>query len=48
MFNQYGWLDPRLLIFVDGVHVGANGGIDDDIAGAKKLEITIALPMNGG
>ena len=48
MFNQFGWLDPRLLIFVDGEHLNSYGAVDDDITNADKLEITIALPMNGG
>lgn len=47
-YNQFGWLDPRCLIFVDGEDLTEIEGLDADVTNAHELKLTIALPMTGG
>lgn len=47
-YNQFGWLDPRCLVFVDGEDLTETDGLEADVTGARELKLTIALPMTGG
>jgi len=47
-YNQYGWLDPRCMVFVDGEDARERGGLDASLAGIDTIEIAIALPQAGG
>ncbi len=48
VINDYGWVDSRCMIFVDGEHLNSVECIDHDITGAKQLKIALATPMAGG
>jgi hypothetical protein len=47
-YNQYGWLDPRCMVFVDGEDARERGGLDTSLTGVETIEIAIALPQAGG
>jgi hypothetical protein len=47
-YNQYGWMDPRLWVLIDGVSAGAKGGLDAPITGAEDIEIVLGQPISGG
>lgn len=47
-YNQYGWLDPRCLIFVEDEALTQVEGLDLDITGVSGVRITLALPITGG
>jgi ThiS family len=47
-YNQYGWLDPRCMVFVGEEDARERGGLDAEIAGDGEIEIVIALPQAGG
>ena len=48
VINDYGWVDSRCMIFVDGEHVNSVDCIDRDITGVDRLKIALATPMAGG
>ena len=48
LINDYGWVDSRCMIFVDGEHLNSVECIDHDITGADELKIALATPMAGG
>ncbi len=48
VINDYGWVDSRCMIFVDGEHVNSVDCIDRDITEADELKIALATPMAGG
>lgn len=48
VINDYGWVDSRCMIFVDGEHVNSVDCIDRDITGVDRLQIALATPMAGG
>jgi hypothetical protein len=47
-YNQYGWLDPRCMVFIDGEDARERGGLDASLSGVGAIEIAIALPQAGG
>lgn len=47
-FNQYGWMDPRLWVLVDGVSAGARDGLDTPVAGTEDIQIVLGQPITGG
>lgn len=47
-FNQYGWMDPRLWVLIDGESAGARRGLDTPIAGTEDLQIVLGQPITGG
>ncbi|MEZ5171188.1 MAG: MoaD/ThiS family protein [Acidimicrobiia bacterium] len=47
-YNQYGWLDPRCMVFIDGEDSRELGGLDASLDGVAEIEMAIALPMAGG
>ncbi len=47
-YNQYGWLDPRCMVFIDGEDSRELGGLDASLDGVDEIEMAIALPMAGG
>jgi len=48
LINDYGWVDARCMIFVDGEHLPSATCIDRDVTGAKRLQLALATPMAGG
>ena len=48
VINDYGWVDSRCMIFVDGEHQNSVDCIDTDVTGAEHLQIALATPMAGG
>ena len=48
LINDYGWVDSRCMIFVDGELLPSVGCIDQDVTGAKHLQLALATPMAGG
>jgi molybdopterin converting factor small subunit len=47
-YNQYGWMDPRLWVLIDGVSAGARDGLDTQISGGEDVEIVLGQPISGG
>ena len=47
-YNQYGWLDPRVLFVVDGESVVSRQGLDTPLSGHEEIDVFLALPMSGG
>lgn len=48
VINDYGWVDSRCMIFLDGEHVNSVDCIDRDLTGVDQLKIALATPMAGG
>jgi molybdopterin converting factor small subunit len=48
LINDYGWVDSRCMIFIDGEHLPSVGCIDRDVTGAKRIQVALATPMAGG
>jgi hypothetical protein len=47
-FNQYGWLDPRLLVLIDGETAAARGGLEAPLTGDERIEMVLGVSMSGG
>ena len=47
-FNQYGWMDPRLWVLVDGESAGARRGLDTPLTGREDVQIVLGQPISGG
>jgi molybdopterin converting factor small subunit len=47
-FNQYGWMDPRLWVLVDGESAGARRGLDTPLSGREDIQIVLGQPISGG
>ena len=47
-FNQYGWMDPRLWVLVDGESAGARRGLDTPLTGREDVQIVLCQPLSGG
>jgi hypothetical protein len=46
--NQYGWMDPRLWVLVDGESAGARRGLDTPLTGREDVQIVLGQPLSGG
>src|SRR5688572_16049011 len=40
-FNQYGWMDPRLWVLVDGESAGARQGLDTPLSGQQDVQVVL-------
>lgn len=47
-YNQYGWLDPRCLIFIEDEALTQVEGLEADLTGVTGVRLTLALPITGG
>ena len=47
-YNTQGWLDRRILFFIDGERAETRQGLDTRLTGQEEIQIVMALPMRGG
>jgi hypothetical protein len=48
VYNQYGWLDPRLFFLIDGEGSTNRGGLDVEIGDGSEITLLLGIPMSGG